>query len=259
VFKQGGNTRDIECMYHSRMGTSPGVGAEYCLNNGFPSGPTYASVSHAAPEQGGIGLPPNKVLVNFLDNHDISRYLFEHDNVASLYNAIFFLMTWDGIPALYYGSEQLFDGGTDPKNREDMFGGNPERGFTPFATDHETFQRFRSLIQMRKDHIALRRGDVAIRWSTTNPRGARDSGIFAFERVHPEETVLIVLNVADEHASETCATTADGGACMQTSFPAGTVLRDVAPGAEGETFTVRANGTVAVTVPPREGRLLIAE
>ena len=36
-----------------------------------------------------------------------------------------YLFTWDGIPCVYYGTEQGFAGGVDPKNREDMFGGNP--------------------------------------------------------------------------------------------------------------------------------------
>jgi hypothetical protein len=44
---------------------------------------------------------------------------------------------------------------------------------------------------------------------------------------------------------------------MTTSFPAGTVLRDVAPGGAGETFTVGAGGTLQVTVPARGGRVLI--
>ncbi len=260
VFKNGGATKNIECMYHSRMGTAPAVGAEFCQQNGYPEGPVYSDQIHAASDQGGIGLPPQKVLVNFLDNHDIERFLFEmEEDTDKLYNALFFLMTWDGIPCVYYGTEQEFAGGTDPRNREDMFLGNRDKDLEPFATDHATFQRTRDLIQLRKDNIALRRGDMDIRWATTSPRGAKDSGIFAFERVHPEQTALVVLNTADDQDSTTCAPAAEGGTCMTTSFPAGTVLVDVAPGGAGETFTVQTGGTLSVTVPARGGRVLVAQ
>ncbi|RMH38933.1 MAG: DUF3459 domain-containing protein [Deltaproteobacteria bacterium] len=260
VFKFGGPTRNIECMYHSRMGTSPGIGADWCAANGFPAGPTYYDKPHAMPDEGGTGLPPQQTLVNFIDNHDIPRFLFDKPDPAALRNAIFFLLTWDGIPCLYYGTEQEFEGGTDPKNREDMFLGNPKKGFAPFATDHDTFRYTRDLIALRKQHVALRRGHVDIRWSTVNPRGARDSGIFAFERVHADETLLVVINTADAQDSETCAPAADGGACMTTSFAPGTTLVDVAPGpGNGDTFTVGAGGAVAVTVPPRGGRVLVAQ
>jgi glycosidase len=241
-------------MYRSRMGTA---GAEpWCGQNGYPDGPTYHDAPHASSEDGGIGLAPQQVLVNFLDNHDLPRFLFEAGDPAILDSGLFYLMTWDGIPCLYYGTEQLFDGGVDPQNREDMFSGNPERGFAPFDTTHETFARFRDLIAMRKQHIALRRGDVDIRWATDRGPGQRDAGIFAFERVHPEEKLLVVLNTTGSQDSETCAPVEQGGACMLTTFAPGTVLRDVVPGSDGATFTVAPDGTVAVTVSARGGRVL---
>lgn len=39
----------------------------------------------------------------------------------------------------------------------------------------------------------------------------------------------------------------------------GTVLRDVAPGSDGASFTVAADQTVDVSVAPRDGRLLVTE
>jgi glycosidase len=259
VFKHGEPTRDIECMYHSRMGTTPGAGADWCASRGFPAGPLYHDAPHATPEQGGIGLAPNQTLVNFLDNHDIERFLFSDATVETLHNVLFFLMTWDGIPCLYYGTEQRFDGGVDPANREDMFLGNPDEGYPPFDTTNDTFAYVRDLIALRKQHVALRRGEVSIRWSTDRPRGQTDSGLFAFERVTDEQTVLVVVNTADDQESRTCAPTTEGGGCMTTSFASGTVLRDVAPGSDGETFTVQANGAVTVTVPARGGRILVKE
>ena len=53
-------------------------------------------------------------LVNFMDNHDVTRFLFDKPSPAALQNALAFLLTEDGIPCIYYGTEQEFDGGNDP-------------------------------------------------------------------------------------------------------------------------------------------------
>jgi alpha-amylase len=254
VFANEQPTRHLECLYKSRMGTA-GSDA-WCMAEGYAPGPTYQGTPHAAPEEGGIGLAPSQVMVNFLDNHDLPRFLFGKSDPRVLRSALAYLMTWDGIPCVYYGTEQLFAGGVDPKNREDMFLGNPEHGLSPFATDHETFQYVQGLIQMRKDHVALRRGTVAPVWSTSVGGARRDAGIFAFERVAPEETVLVVIN-ASAQQSESCAPQSEGGACLRTSFPPGTTLTDVAPGGERQTFTVAGDGTLAVSVPPRSARVLV--
>ncbi len=256
VFKQGAPTKNIECLYAARTGT-PAGDPSWCASNGYPVGPTYGANAHQAPAQGGIGLAPQQVLVNFLDNHDLPRFLFENDEEASLTNALFFLMTWDGIPCIYYGTEQAFAGGVDPRNREDMWLGNVDKGYPAFDTTNDTYKFVKDLIAVRKEHEALRRGDVQIKWSTERPRGARDSGIFAFERSLASETVLVVVNTASEQASETCAPVADGGGCMGTSFAPGTVLRDVAPGSDGMSFTVAGDGTIQVSVPARGGRILV--
>ncbi|HVK74370.1 MAG TPA: alpha-amylase family glycosyl hydrolase [Kofleriaceae bacterium] len=254
VFKQGQPTRNMECLYNSRIGRNPTDA--WCQGNGYPAGPTYFDRPHAAPEQGGVGLAPQQALVSFLDNHDLPRFLFEQADDGALRAALFYLYTWDGIPCLYYGTEQLFAGGVDPANREDMWRGNPARGLAPFDTGHAHFQFVQQLIRMRKDHVALRRGTVEPRWSTTDAGVGRDRGIFAFERVADEEKVLVVLN-ASTQTSEACAPVADGGACLVSSFAPGTVLRDVAPGNDGRTFTVGAGGAVTISVPPQSARVLV--
>jgi len=258
VFKHGGPTRNIECLYSARMGIAPAEGDTWCADHGFPAGPTYEDEPHASPEEGGTGLPPNISLVSFLDNHDLARFLFSDADVATLHNALFFLLTWDGIPCIYYGTEQLFDGGNDPRNREDMFEGNPEQGFAPFDTSHETFRYVQELIRLRREHVALRRGDVTVRWATESPRGERDSGLFAFERRHDEERVLVVVNTAGEQESTTCAPDAAAGACMSVSFAPGTTLTDVGPFGDGYSVTVGGDSTVSVAVPARAGRILVA-
>ena len=253
VFKNGAPTKNIECLYNARVGRNPTD--PFCQANGFPAGPTYQGQPHAMPAAGGIGLAPQQVLVNFLDNHDLPRFLFEIPDPAMLDAALFYLYTWDGIPCLYYGTEQGFRGGVDPKNREDMWSGIDD--LPGFATGHPRYDLVRGLIALRREHEALRRGDVSITWSVEQPGARRDAGIFGFERSTGAEKVLVVLN-ASAQPSESCAPVADGGLCMQTSFAAGTVLEDLAPGSDGMTFTVAAGGRVQVSVPPRRGRILVA-
>jgi len=255
VFGQGQPTKNLECLYNSRMGRN---GTDtFCQSNGFPAGPTYQETPHAMPAQGGIGLAPNQVMVNFLDNHDLPRFLFEKSDTTILNAALMYLFTWDGIPCIYYGTEQLFNGGVDPKNREDMFGGNKAMGYAPFAEDHDTFKLVQGLIALRKDNEALRRGTVTPLWSTTVAGARRDAGVFAFERKSDTQKVLVVLGTGSD-AAETCAPTAEGGACMLTTFAPGTTLTDIMPGSDGQTFTVKADGTVDVAVAAHSGRVLVA-
>jgi glycosidase len=255
VFAQGQPTKNLECLYNSRVGrngTDP-----YCSTNGYPVGPDYQPTPHASSADGGIGLAPQQVLVNFLDNHDLPRFMFEKNDYAIQRVALMYLMTWDGIPCVYYGTEQGFAGGVDPKNREDMFRGNEALGYAPFATDHEHFALVKGLIAMREANVALRRGNVTPVWSTTIAGTRRDAGIFAFERsVQADQTALVVLNASNQ-TSETCAPTAEGGACLKTSFASGTVLTDVMPGSDGMMFTVGAGGSLQVSVPARSGRVLV--
>ncbi|HEY4181602.1 MAG TPA: alpha-amylase family glycosyl hydrolase [Kofleriaceae bacterium] len=250
VFGSNQPTKNLECLLDSRYGKPQDP---WCATNGYSVGPTWGATAHATSENGGVGLPPNQLLVNFLDNHDLPRFLFEKANSDVLVPALLYLMTWDGIPCVYYGTEQKFHGGVDPKNREDMWRGNDDDGYAPFSEDNPTFNLTKAMIQMRKDNVALRRGTVSPTWSTTVAGARRDAGIFAFERVTPEQTVLVVINAGDQD-SETCAPQAEGGACMHTTL-SGT-LSDLMPGSDGKTFTV-AGGTVDVTVPAHSGRVLV--
>lgn len=248
-------TKNIECMYNSRTGRNPTDA--WCNTNGYPQGPDFGNTPMAASADGGIGIAPQQAMVNFLDNHDLPRFMFEKTDPNVLRVALQYLYTWDGIPCLYYGTEQGFAGGVDPKNREDMFLGNPTLGYPAFSTDNPTYDMVKALIQMRKDHVALRRGTTMPVWSTTVAGARRDAGIFAFERTAAgDETALVVLN-SSQQSSETCAPVSEGGACLKTSLPAGSTLKDVMPGSDGMTFTVKGDGTVDVTVPARSGRVLV--
>ena len=235
VFKWSGATRNIETLFNMRKDN---YGAE--------------------PYKNGPGVPPQKVLVNFIENHDISRFLYEQPSTSALHTAFAYLLTMDGIPCIYYGSEQEFDGGNDPSNREDMI----------FDVTNPTFKVVQKLISLRKQNEALMVGDFVIRWVTDNTGDEEDAGVLAFERLcGPGETkgghivsewascaagskdVLVVINVHNDKESKT-------GGDMVVSFAPGTVLKDIYSGAADDTWTVSGDGTVSIPVPARGIRIL---
>ena len=59
---------------------------------------------------------------NWVDNHDNPRFLNQCNDKRLFRNAIIFNLFYEGIPMFYYGDEQYFNGGSDPNNRENMFG-----------------------------------------------------------------------------------------------------------------------------------------
>ena len=71
---------------------------------------------------------------NFLDNHDRRRFLNLTIEIPTFQHALIFTTFTEGIPIIYYGSEQAFRWGGDPGSRQAMFNNfdqkNPMYKFT---------------------------------------------------------------------------------------------------------------------------------
>jgi len=245
IFKWGGATKNFEKLYNLRMNKK---------EDGTPlddgTAPRYGTLSEVTGiDDNGqeAKISPQKLMVNFMDNHDLPRFLYEKSDVDALKNAISLQLTMDGIPCIYYGTEQNYNGGNDPANRENL-------AISGFDTTNETFLFIKDMIALRKLYAPLRRGDMKVTWATERTGNEEDAGILAFERTYQGETVLVVINTHGEQDSSTSF----GGAGMNVSFPAGTSLRDKAPGTDGAEFLVGGNGTIKVTVPKRSIRILVA-
>jgi len=65
--------------------------------------------------------PDQSILGNFMDNHDQVRFLYYESNVNIYKNALTFILAQEGIPIIYYGTEQLYHGGNDPDDREPLW------------------------------------------------------------------------------------------------------------------------------------------
>ena len=198
----------------------------------------------ATPQVGGTGVAPARMPVNFLDNHDVPRFLFNaKGDVAALRNALTLLFTQEGLPCLYYGTELDFDGGNDPANREVLW----TRGFD---TTGVTFQHVSKLAQLRRELPALRKGETHVLFATDHTQLESDAGLFAFERTGGDAGAayaLVVLNTNGRNAAQTELT---------TTMPAGTVLVDRL--GDGTTqLTVGAQGQVTVAVPAQSALVLV--
>ncbi|HLK55285.1 MAG TPA: alpha amylase N-terminal ig-like domain-containing protein [Chthonomonadaceae bacterium] len=126
------------------------------------------------------------VMFNMLDSHDTERlrttckgdWLRERQ-------AILFQMTYPGVPCIYYGDEIGLEGGRDPDNR---------RAFDWNAAhwDQPTFAFYKRLLQLRRAHLLLRRGDY-------KPLMADDAaGLFAYTRKLGKAHLLVAFNRSDQ-------------------------------------------------------------
>ncbi|MBI1290737.1 hypothetical protein GC173_05780 [bacterium] len=140
---------------------------------------------------------------NFIDNHDVPRFLDvakgspgagSAEQQRRLELALTFLMTAPGPPVIYYGTEQGFDGGSDPYNREDMWDGQFEQG--PSLGDN--FDESTPLYRLTKRLTELRRGLRPLRRGAMETLTARSAGPGEYAFVRRDETaaVLVVLNTA---------------------------------------------------------------
>jgi alpha-amylase len=136
-------------------------------------------------------------LVTFLDNHDNERFLssgLANNNTNRLAVALAFLYTSRGIPCLYYGTEQHFNGANDPNNREDMFDGLFETGPSlgdNFDMTKTSFRLVAQLNNFRRNYEALRTGDHINKWN--NPSGP---GLFSFSRRTTNSEFFVALNTS---------------------------------------------------------------
>jgi glycosidase len=166
--------------------------------------------------------------------------------VAALRNALTLLMTEDGIPCLYYGTEQELHGGNDPANREILW-------LTSFDETGATWQHFASLAKIRKKYDALRRGDLSVVYSTPHVAQETDAGILAYERSDGASYALVIVNTNGSKSSST----GDVNAMKVTASPS-TVLVDVLDPMMHQ-YTVASDGTLRIQVPAQSALVLIPQ
>jgi neopullulanase len=121
--------------------------------------------------------------LNLLDSHDTPRFLScAGGDKDALKLAWLFMFSYPGAPCVYYGDEIGLDGEHDPDCRK------------PFPWDEAKWDKdllyyVKRLIELRKQHSVLRRGDFRRLWSA--------DGTYAFSRGLEEETFVVALNTSE--------------------------------------------------------------
>ena len=169
------------------------------------------------------------------------------NNTNRLALALSWLYSARGIPCLYYGTEQNFNGNNDPANREDMFDGQYEQGPSlgdNFNMTQGSFLRVAFLNNLRRLYPSLRRGTHVNLWNNSS-----GPGLFAYARRLGSEEVFVVFNTAG--GTQTLP-------ARPTSYPAGTVLVNLFNTNETLTVTGATDGIPPVNVPGGGFKMFIA-
>jgi cyclomaltodextrin glucanotransferase len=124
-------------------------------------------------------------LVTFVDNHDVSRFAGDANQLRDNLNWIYAIR---GIPAVYYGTEVEFQAAYAAKPGRAYFGAAEMKK----APDHEIYQHIQKLNRLRHDLVALQKGDMQ-RITVDQPAKS-----FAFSRTFKQETVYVALNKSND-------------------------------------------------------------
>jgi cyclomaltodextrinase len=124
----------------------------------------------------------NLSLLNLLSSHDTARFLtLARRDDSALRLAILFMMTFFGVPCIYYGDEIGLEGGRDPDCRRSF----PwDRG----KWNNNLLEYVKRCISLRIKYPSLRRGGFKRLYSRED--------VYAFSRRLGDETLVVALNVA---------------------------------------------------------------
>lgn len=153
----------------------------------------------------------SQYFVTFIDNHDQigrtprARFLYRNPFQEQAVLAIGYLLTSIGIPCIYYGTEQGFNGGGDSDKyiRECMFGGKwgafNTTGHHFFNAGHPIYKRISQIAAIRQKEPALRYGRQYFREISGN---GYDYGYpidgkctLAYSRILDDTEILLAMNI----------------------------------------------------------------
>ncbi len=128
--------------------------------------------------------PANRASWNLLGSHDTERIITLIDGDAERWRLLMMLlMTWTGIPMLYYGDELGMAGGADPLCRAGM-------AWERMVHPPETYAVLRALIHLRATEPALQTGELRL------DHDLASAHILQFRRETAEDTLTVTLNLS---------------------------------------------------------------
>lgn len=137
--------------------------------------------------------------VIFLDNHDLSRfYSVVNEDTAKYKMAIAWLLTFRGVPQMYYGNEILMTGLTSPSDgyvRQDFPGGwqgDTANKFTEAgrtAKENAIFNYYKRFLHFRENASAIKTGKFM--------QFLPEDGVYVYFRYDDHQTIMVVMNQND--------------------------------------------------------------
>lgn len=194
-----------------------------------------------------------RYFVTFVDNHDqmsrpYRRFMHGNPFAQQAVLAIGYLLTSQGVPCIYYGTEQGFDGGGDNDRhvRECMFGGKwgafDTSGVHFFNQQHPIYQGIQAVARIRAQEPALRYGRQYFREISTDGQSfgypATGQSTLAYSRILDTDEVLVAMNLTATSRQD----------CI-------TVDRNLTP--PGSQVIDRLNGGLPLTVAESAGRAYV--
>ena len=138
--------------------------------------------------------PHPEMLVTFIGNHDMKRFLTDaNGSPEKLKLAFSLLATLRGIPQLYYGDEIGMAGGDDPDNRHDFPGGFPGDQHNAFTQPGAHRRSRTSYAHVQSSAEAARRSMRRLRTGVQKHVAVADK-YYAFTRETDGERLLIVFH-----------------------------------------------------------------
>lgn len=122
------------------------------------------------------------VQMNFLDTHDIPRFLsYCGGDESRLKLAVFYMMCAVGIPSVFYGDERGITGVSEAEYRSPM----------PWNSNEQLARYYSSYIEIRRNSEALCRGTYETLLCDD------ENEIYAFARKTPAEEVVVIINAGE--------------------------------------------------------------
>lgn len=128
----------------------------------------------------------NQVQMNFLDTHDVPRFLsYCRGDKKSLELAMFFMFMMVGLPSVFYGDEVYIEGETENSYRQAMLWKDGKSTL---------YQKMKQWIHLRKNNEALRKGEFITRYMN------EEAEVYFFERKCKESRILVGMNCGMQKA-----------------------------------------------------------
>lgn len=185
-------------------------------------------------------------MLNPLSTHDVPRFLTAMgEDVRRWRLGLLFLMTYEGIPLIYYGDEVGLQGGYDPDSRRPMIWDPEQQNADMLATTRQL--------------TALRRQIPALRASGFRPLATQHPQVAAFVRGDARddasgEAALVVINAYDAPVHLRLALRGTAPALLPR-WPEAATAHDLLGGAH---FTL-TGGTLDLRLPALDAAIIVPD